>query len=56
MSDRIDRRVVIFAACGAAAVAGPSMFLFSDAWGRAVYVFGFVWGMTARIAAETTRL
>jgi hypothetical protein len=44
MSDSIDRRSVIVAACGAAAVAGLSMFLFSHAWARAIYGFGFVWG------------
>jgi len=32
------------------------MVLFSHAWARAIYVFGFVWGMTARIAAEATGL
>ena len=47
LSDRIDRRIVIIAACGGAAVAGLSMFLFSHAWGGAIYVFGFAFGVFA---------
>lgn len=47
MSDKIDRRKVIVAACLGAAIAGLGITLFSDKWPQAIFAFSILYGIFA---------